>query len=37
VLVIDRWLAIYRLIEEGVQIARVIDGARDVTALGMDP
>jgi len=37
VLVIERWLAIYRLIEEGVQIVRVIDGARDVTGLGIDP
>lgn len=36
VLVIERWLAIYRLIDEGVQIARIIDGARDVTSLELE-
>ena len=29
VLIIDRWLAFYRLTEDGVQIVRIVDGARD--------
>ena len=33
VLVIERWLVLYRLIEGGVQIVRIIDGARDLSAL----
>lgn len=28
-LVIDRWLALYRVAEHGVVIVRIIDGARD--------
>jgi toxin ParE1/3/4 len=32
-LVIERWLALYRLTDDGVQIVRIIDGARDLTAL----
>lgn len=33
VLIIERWLALYRLTENGVQIVRVIDGARDLSAI----
>jgi toxin ParE1/3/4 len=32
-LVIDRWLALYRLIEHGVQVVRIIDGSRDLMKL----
>ena len=32
-LVIERWIALYRLVEQGVQIVRIIDGARDVSRL----
>ncbi|MDR3475763.1 MAG: type II toxin-antitoxin system RelE/ParE family toxin [Devosia sp.] len=33
VLVIERWLALYRLVEDGVQVVRIVDGARDLTRL----
>ncbi len=33
VLIIERWIALYRLVEDGVQIVRIIDGARDLTRL----
>jgi toxin ParE1/3/4 len=36
-LVIERWLALYRLTEYGVQIVRIIDGARDFTAIEWAP
>lgn len=32
-LVIDRWLALYRIVLDGVQIVRIVDGARDLTKL----
>jgi toxin ParE1/3/4 len=32
-LVIERWLALYRLIEDGAQIVRIVDGARDLTRI----
>jgi toxin ParE1/3/4 len=32
-IVIERWLALYRLIGDGVQIVRIVDGARDLTGL----
>jgi toxin ParE1/3/4 len=32
-LVIERWLALYRIVEEGVQVVRIVDGARDLTKL----
>jgi toxin ParE1/3/4 len=32
-LVIERWLALYRLVEDGVQIVRIVDGSRDLTNL----
>lgn len=34
-LVIDRWLALYRIDQDGVQIVRVVDGARDLTRAAM--
>ncbi len=30
-LVVERWVALYRLIEEGVEIVRVLDGTRDIS------
>jgi len=33
ILIIDRWIALYRLIEGGVQIVRLADGAQDLTQL----
>ena len=32
-LVIDRWLAIYRVAEAGAQVVRVVDGARDLSTI----
>lgn len=34
---IERWLALYRLTEDGAQIVRVIDGARDLSAIKWPP
>lgn len=36
-LVIDRWLALYRVTEYGAQVVRIIDGARDLTAIEWTP
>jgi toxin ParE1/3/4 len=36
-LVIERWLALYRVTNDGVQIVRVVDGARDLTAIEWVP
>jgi toxin ParE1/3/4 len=36
-LVIERWLALYRLVEDGVQVVRIIDGARDLTRIEWNP
>ena len=36
-LVIDRWLALYRLMHDGVQIVRIVDGARDLSKLEWGP
>jgi toxin ParE1/3/4 len=33
VLVIERWLALYKLVENGVQVVRTVDGARDLGRL----
>ena len=33
-LVIERWLALYRVTENGAQIVRIIDAARDLSAIG---
>jgi toxin ParE1/3/4 len=34
---IERWLALYRVTEEGAQIVRIIDGARDIAAIEWAP
>ena len=36
-LVIERWIAFYRIIEDGVQIVRIVDGARDLSKLEWTP
>jgi toxin ParE1/3/4 len=36
-LVIERWLALYRLTEDGVQVVRIIDGARDLAKIEWTP
>jgi toxin ParE1/3/4 len=36
-LVIDRWLALYRVVDDGVQVVRIVDGARDLTKLEWAP
>jgi toxin ParE1/3/4 len=36
-IVIERWLALYRVAEDGVQIVRILDGARDVAAMEWPP
>jgi toxin ParE1/3/4 len=36
-LVIERWLALYRVTEYGAQIARIIDAARDLSAIEWSP
>ena len=28
-LVIERWLALYRLVDDGVQVVRIVDSSRD--------
>jgi toxin ParE1/3/4 len=37
VLVVERWLAFYRLLDDGVQVVRIVDGARDLTRLEWTP
>jgi toxin ParE1/3/4 len=32
-LVIERWLAFYRLVPDGVQVVRIVDGARDLAEI----
>jgi len=32
-LVIGRWLVLYRLIPDGVQVVRIVDAARDISQL----
>jgi toxin ParE1/3/4 len=36
-LVIERWLALYRIVADGVQVVRIVDGARDLTKLDWPP
>jgi len=36
-LVIERWLAFYRLIDDGVQVVRIVDGSRDLTKMEWTP
>lgn len=33
-LVIERWLVLYRLVDGGVQIVRIVDDARDLDRVG---
>lgn len=37
ILTIERWIVLYRLIDDGVQIVRIVDGARDLTKLEWTP
>jgi toxin ParE1/3/4 len=32
-IVVERWLVIYRLTEDGAQVVRIVDGARDLSKL----
>jgi toxin ParE1/3/4 len=34
---IERWLALYRVTENGAQIVRIIDAARDLSAIEWSP
>jgi toxin ParE1/3/4 len=36
-IVIERWLALYRITEDGAQIVRIVDGARDLSAIEWTP
>lgn len=36
-IVIERWLAFYRLMEDGAQVVRIVDGARDLGKLEWTP
>jgi toxin ParE1/3/4 len=36
-LVIKRWIAFYRIVEDGVQVVRIVDGARDLAKLEWTP
>ena len=36
-LVIERWIAFYRIVEDGVQVVRIVDGARDLSNVEWTP
>jgi hypothetical protein len=36
-LIIERWLALYRQMEGGVQVVRIIEGTRDLTKIEWTP
>jgi toxin ParE1/3/4 len=36
-LVIGRWLAIYRIAADGVEVVRIVDGKRDLSSLVLPP
>jgi len=36
-LVIERWVALYRVVEDGAQVVRVVDGARDLAKIEWIP
>jgi len=36
-LVIERWLALYRLVDDGAQVVRIVDGSRDLTKIEWTP
>jgi toxin ParE1/3/4 len=35
--VIERWLALYRLRDNGAQVVRIVDGSRDLTRIDWPP
>ena len=35
VLVVERWLVLYRVIASGVQVVRIVDGSRELTFIEM--
>lgn len=35
VLLIERWVVVYRLLDDGPQIVRIVDGARDLSRLDL--
>jgi hypothetical protein len=37
ILVVERWLVLYRIGDAGVQVVRIVDGARDLTKLKWTP
>ena len=37
ILIIERWVALYHLVENGIQIVRIVDGTRDLTNLEWTP
>jgi toxin ParE1/3/4 len=36
-LVIERWLALYRLVDDGTQVVTIVDGSRDLTKTEWTP
>jgi hypothetical protein len=36
-LVIEHWIALYRIVEDGVQTVRAVDGVRDLSKLDWKP
>ena len=36
-LVVERWLVLYRVLDEQVQVMRVVDGARDLRQVDLAP
>jgi toxin ParE1/3/4 len=36
-LVIERWLVLYRLVDDGAQVVRIVDGSRDLTQIEWPP
>lgn len=37
VLVIERWPALYRLVDDGAQVVRIVDGSRDLAKIEWVP
>ena len=36
-LVVERWLALYRLVDDSAQVVRIVDGSRDLTQIDLLP
>ena len=36
-LVVERWLALYRLVDDSAQVVRIVDGSRDLTQIDWLP